>query len=1330
MPQLPTLAPEFAIPTISVLIRTRNRPRLLARALDSLAHQLRKPDEVIVINDGGRPVEDALAAFHAAFPLHYQHNPTSVGRAAAGNQAVALASGRFIAFLDDDDRFLPDHLQRLEQAVVQFDARVAYTGCKLLLRDVLGQDGAVLQETPLGVFNDPFDAQRLQYENYIPIISLLIDRALWQEVGGFDPAFELFEDWDLLARLAKNTRFFHINALTSEYGKWGSEQITGEGDAQRWRDAYRQWLDKHWMPLPDATKLAQMASYWQVSQERRGVVQAVRDDNVQLKLRLADQQQHALALQQQLYGLQQQITTVQEQRHGWEQHYHECEQRHQQAQQAAATQLRECAQQQHEREQQQQQALQAEQQRHAAFVQDSQRRAHQLHAAHAELEQTLRACQASEHHLRTVLHEIHKHLILGMTHEQLRQILLHQRPWFAHPAPDWTRHVESLLVWQQQRWQPARTALQGLDAETQSLELALHQTHTALTALSDSAMRSRILHRMGYVKLLDRVNDAMRNLARQVHQVRTYAVPLPQDIAPQQFPVPPPRAPGALYPSLTALAGTPLRVLEHAPRPPDAIAFPLSTGQALSFMLYCAEDGLCRLDFALATFQRLNHCLVRLIVRDPNQPEPPLRVVYAQALAMMDNALYPFEFTALDNSAGQMYHIELDSPDANEQHTVAIWCQPCPPLARPATEVAGTLPAWAQEALLCQEWLPVWRAEGDCTLVLHDPGAPLTLARIFAHFARGLRDAGRTARVLVWGEIPDSTRAWLATLTPTNAFTVCPAEAEVPAWLATQWAVLPPSAPVWLIAGSYLPTPDIIARAERIFAAAPDADALIPLVQGEEGRVWAAYGHIDFTGAITSQFNGLPIEHPYLGYYRPVWAAAHPLAVLRADAVAALGAALRAYTNVEYALSEAIWRSHKNHRITMYCGDLRFTAIPPAVAPAPETWHNDAARFFARWQDILAAQPWLARASRFPLNPQGKPEILIVDATLPSFDQDSGSLRIYTLMKLLMELGWSVTFFPDNLDSNPKYRAPLEALGIQVFHGSYSFGDAIINRNFAVAMVCRVDIGQRYIPFLRTVTPSTRIWYDTVDIHYVRELRQAEIENNPELAHRAQETRRKELANCILADCALVVTDDDGKHLQKELPSLQYVVLPNVHTQPPPPCNGYAQRNGLVFIGNYNHQPNEDAVFFLIKHILPRIRARLPEIKFYVIGSNMKPAMRDLRADGVEIVGWVDEVAPEFEQRRIFVSYLRYGAGMKGKLGQALSLGLPIVSTTIGAEGMELVHNQTALIADDPDQFASEVIRLYQDEALWNELSRQGREHVEARYGESAVRRILATMHA
>jgi len=118
----------------------------------------------------------------------------------------------------------------------------------------------------------------------------------------------------------------------------------------------------------------------------------------------------------------------------------------------------------------------------------------------------------------------------------------------------------------------------------------------------------------------------------------------------------------------------------------------------------------------------------------------------------------------------------------------------------------------------------------------------------------------------------------------------------------------------------------------------------------------------------------------------------------------------------------------------------------------------------------------------------------------------------------------------------------------------------------------------------------------------------------------------------------------------------------------------------------------------------------------------MTEAIKQLQSESIEILGWVEKLEPEVVKRRVFVSYLRYGAGMKGKIGQSMALGLPVVSTSLAAEGMGLKDGETALIADDPKQFADKVYRAYTDKKIWKKLSKKGKKHIDIQYGPEAIK--------
>jgi glycosyltransferase involved in cell wall biosynthesis len=150
----------------------------------------------------------------------------------------------------------------------------------------------------------------------------------------------------------------------------------------------------------------------------------------------------------------------------------------------------------------------------------------------------------------------------------------------------------------------------------------------------------------------------------------------------------------------------------------------------------------------------------------------------------------------------------------------------------------------------------------------------------------------------------------------------------------------------------------------------------------------------------------------------------------------------------------------------------------------------------------------------------------------------------------------------------------------------------------------------------------------------------------------------------------------------------------------------------LVFIGGFAHPPNIDAVNWLITEIYPLVRAQRPEIALHLIGDIPESERTRLSSPGVHIHGRVDDLSPWMECTRIALAPLRYGAGVKGKVNTAMSHGLPVVATSIAAEGMHLVHEENALLADDSESFAKAILRLHSDSDLWVRLSDAGLENI------------------
>jgi glycosyltransferase involved in cell wall biosynthesis len=201
----------------------------------------------------------------------------------------------------------------------------------------------------------------------------------------------------------------------------------------------------------------------------------------------------------------------------------------------------------------------------------------------------------------------------------------------------------------------------------------------------------------------------------------------------------------------------------------------------------------------------------------------------------------------------------------------------------------------------------------------------------------------------------------------------------------------------------------------------------------------------------------------------------------------------------------------------------------------------------------------------------------------------------------------------------------------------------------------------------------------------------------------------------------LAVSAEDEAAIAADTPSARVHLVPNIHPVKAAAA-GLGTRDGLVFIGSFWHSPNEDAVLYFAHDVLPLIQRELPAVTFTIVGSHITDRVKALASSSIRPLGFVPDADAEFERSRVFVAPLRYGAGVKGKIGHSMSCGLPVVTTSVGAEGLDLVDGEHALIADGPDAFAHAVIRAYSDARLWKRLSTRGRAHIAKRFSERATR--------
>ena len=359
--------------------------------------------------------------------------------------------------------------------------------------------------------------------------------------------------------------------------------------------------------------------------------------------------------------------------------------------------------------------------------------------------------------------------------------------------------------------------------------------------------------------------------------------------------------------------------------------------------------------------------------------------------------------------------------------------------------------------------------------------------------------------------------------------------------------------------------------------------------------------------------------------------------------------------------------------------------------------------------------------------------VLVIDACMLTPDQDSGSVRMQTLMEVLTGLHCKVTFVADNLEYREPYVGRLQQLGIEVLFHPYvtSLADLLARRGgeFDVVIVSRHYIAAKHLDAVRQFAPRALLAFDTVDLHFLREERLAELEGNALVRSAARAKREEELAMIRKSDVTLVVSSVEQKLLHELSPESRVMLLSNIH-EPVAGGKPFAEREGLVFIGGFQHPPNVDAVLWYAQEILPRVRERLPGVKTFIVGSKVPATISALAADDLVVTGYVPDVTPFFTGCRVSIAPLRYGAGVKGKVNLAMSHGLPVVATAASVEGMHLSPGEDVLVADDPAAFADAIARLYRDEALWQKLAAGGvdniRRHFSRDVARGAVKKLIA----
>ncbi len=390
-------------------------------------------------------------------------------------------------------------------------------------------------------------------------------------------------------------------------------------------------------------------------------------------------------------------------------------------------------------------------------------------------------------------------------------------------------------------------------------------------------------------------------------------------------------------------------------------------------------------------------------------------------------------------------------------------------------------------------------------------------------------------------------------------------------------------------------------------------------------------------------------------------------------------------------------------------------------------------RFLKRWRDTLHVHRPNAVEPVKECERGIKGRLLVIDAVTPTPDHDAGSFVMLETIQSFQACGWRVSFVPeDNFAHLPTFTSRLQRVGIEALYwpNFKSVDEILANRSdeFDIVLISRVGPASKHLGTVRNRSPKAKVIFNTVDLHFLREQREAELSQNPEAIRKAERTRMSELQAVASSDLTIVHSTVEQDILKRETPQANVSVFPWVSTVRRPTISLRVRRN-VLFIGGFRHAPNVDGLRWFLQDIWPRIRAEAPDATFNVIGADAPTEFDAYNGcDGVTMMGWIQNLDPQLDLARVSVAPLRYGAGVKGKVISALSCGLPVVCTSIASEGTGMKHGRDVIVADEPAEFAASVLRLMKNDEVWAGLSESGLRFVEQNYSRKAARERVASM--
>ena len=356
--------------------------------------------------------------------------------------------------------------------------------------------------------------------------------------------------------------------------------------------------------------------------------------------------------------------------------------------------------------------------------------------------------------------------------------------------------------------------------------------------------------------------------------------------------------------------------------------------------------------------------------------------------------------------------------------------------------------------------------------------------------------------------------------------------------------------------------------------------------------------------------------------------------------------------------------------------------------------------------------------------------LLIIGQTFPEPTTTAAGGRMLQLIKMFIDFGYRITFTSTAGVSDKSY--DLNSLGVttQAIKLNDTAFDAFIQTlDPSLVLFDRFITEEQFAWRVSQSCPKALKILDTEDLHFLRKARQQALRDGIDVkdANLFTETAKREIASILRCDLSLIISEFEMELLtgtfsvSKEL--LYYLPFMVTEFAGSDSFHGFKQRANFMTIGNLLHAPNLDSVLYLKKEIWPLIRKQLPKAQLYIYGNYAPQHILDLhnKKQGFHIMGWADSVATVMQSARVCLAPLRFGAGLKGKVLDAMLHATPWVTTSIGAEGMYPDTIIPESIADTPEEFAALCVAIYTDKTKWEKNAKTGIDIIKERYDGKAL---------